>query len=240
MLLPSSCLPQRTIILSSYFVPNLVSPVCSHIHLSILIFWICASFTGQHSAPYNSVGSTHSYHIIPQIESLFHPPLSNMMDNIIVDFSSVFDYRTKILKTPPLGYDLYIDLHFYFCFICYVLNLHSRYSVLVRLNLKPLDSMVCLLSFSLWLIPLHILSIKTMSSANNMHHDTSRYICLVNSSITMANRNELRDDSWCNPHHDLECSKSPLIVLTRVLSPTYVLNFPNASHMYTCRLQAPP
>ncbi|KAG5610036.1 hypothetical protein H5410_021317 [Solanum commersonii] len=63
-------------------------------------------------------------------------------------------------------------------------------------------------------------SIKTISSANNIHHGTSSR-STVNSSITKANRKGLRTDPRCTPSQ-LKCSESPPTALTRVLAPPYM------------------
>uniref|UniRef100_A0A0V0I0D7 Putative ovule protein n=1 Tax=Solanum chacoense TaxID=4108 RepID=A0A0V0I0D7_SOLCH len=63
------------------------------------------------------------------------------MCDILVDLSIFFDYRPKMLKASSRGGHLCIDPHFPISLG--VMKLHLMYSVLVLLNLKPLDSRMC-------------------------------------------------------------------------------------------------
>jgi hypothetical protein len=58
--------------------------------------------------------------------------------------------------------------------------------------LKPLGSKDSLYSSNLLFTPALVLPIKTMSSANNIHHGTSSYKCPVNSSIITTNKYGLK------------------------------------------------
>ena len=80
-----------------------------------------------------------------------------------------------------------------------LLNLHSMYFVLVRINRKPLDSWAFRQISNLTLTSLLVSSIKTISSAKNVHQGTSSWINLIRSSITSAKSYGLKEDPWCKP-----------------------------------------
>ena len=81
-----------------------------------------------------------------------------------------------------------------FWIIC-LLNLHSIYSVLALFSLKSRDFRVCLHNFNLAFTQ----ALVSSTRANSIHHGISFWIALVNSSITMTNKNGLNVDPWCNP-----------------------------------------
>lgn len=76
------------------------------------------------------------------------PPLNpghiNMLCDIIVDIPSSLDYRPQILESISLEDILYVKSHFHTYLKHQLLNLLSKYSVIVLLNLNPLVSKVCL------------------------------------------------------------------------------------------------
>ncbi|KAK4339124.1 hypothetical protein RND71_040586 [Anisodus tanguticus] len=97
----------------------------------------------------------------------------------------------------------------------------KRLSEHVAAQTKALDVLSTFLAI-LEANPLRVSSIRTMSSANNLHHGTSPWICRVSPFITKANMNELRADPWCSPIITGKCSESPLIVCTLVLAQSYI------------------
>lgn len=76
-----------------------------------------------------------------------HPSRSNTMYDIILNLPISLDYGLKILETFSCEYDLFLIFTSASALCVTSLNLHSRYSVLVLLNVKPLDSRVLLHTF---------------------------------------------------------------------------------------------
>ena len=94
---------------------------------------------------------------------------------------------------------VYLVLRYYNLGFPVLLNLYSIYSVLTLLNLKPRDSKFFLYISNSAFTPTLILSTRIISSANNIHHGISSWIVLISPFITMANKNGLNADPWCNP-----------------------------------------
>jgi len=76
---------------------------------------------------------------------------------------------------------------------------HFRYGIFDLLNLKSLASRLSHHYSNLLLTLSLVLSIRIMSSLNNMHCGTSSSIPLLNSSITLVKKEELSINQWRRP-----------------------------------------
>lgn len=105
-----------------------------------------------------------------------------------------------------------------------LLNLHSIYSILVLLSLKPLESRIYLQTSRL------SKNLQRMSCRSILYYLQITYTMrhrLENAtylSVTKANRNELKVDLWCN-HITIEKFSEPPTILTWILAPMYMSLF---------------
>jgi len=105
-----------------------------------------------------------------------------MMRDILIYLSTPWIIDPRYLKLPSLEMTCESSPTSNSASHVTSLNLDSRYSVLVLLNFKPLDSRDYLQTSNLSLTPPIISSIRTISSANNIHQGTSPSVYDVISS----------------------------------------------------------
>lgn len=92
-------------------------------------------------------------------EPLFHPPCSNTMCDIIADVPIYWIFYPRYLKFPLL-WRTWVPILTSTSAACDAsLGLHSMYSVLVMLNLKPLNSNIYLQTSNLSLTPHRVLKL---------------------------------------------------------------------------------
>ena len=104
--------------------------------------------------------------------SLFLALTLNPMGHILLDVPSILNMDPRYLKHPleavSFSSNFIVPL-----VIAFMLKLHSMYSVLCRLNLKPYESHSCLYYSNIAIAMFLVLSTKIMSSAYDMHQVTS-------------------------------------------------------------------
>lgn len=120
--------------------------------------------------------SYHRGHRMWALHVIYPAPIYTMCD-IIVNLSISLNDRSNILKTSSFWMTCVSSLIFTPASYITLLDLHSKYFVLIHLiNLNPLDFKVYLKISSLTLTLTRILSIRIMSFTNNRHHDTTSRI----------------------------------------------------------------
>lgn len=195
-LLSASCLPSKSLLPYlgyPYFnpiYPSIPTHPSKHPYLHHFNFLNVSVLDRPTLCPYNIASLTTTLKNLPlrfggtflsqnsRCELLFHPSCTNVVSDLL-DLPIYLDNRPKVFETTSLLDGLCIKPHSYVSLMHHISELALQILCLLFCSIW-----ICLQTSSLALAPLWVSSIKTTSSTNNIHYDTSRCIRRINTFIT--------------------------------------------------------